>query len=67
MRFLRDFILNLLLLVLLVGAMGVCLAIFFPKAREILFAMGQVYNIPKLWPLLIVLVLYALPLPRRRK
>ncbi len=66
MNYLRAYIRNLFIIALVLVGMFVFMRIFYPDTLAILPLMGQFSSALKLWPLLI-LMLFVLALPRRRR
>jgi hypothetical protein len=66
MSYFRDYMRNILILVLLLAGMWVFMRIFYPDALALVPAIGEVYTLMNLWPIMI-LALLAFLLPRRRR
>jgi uncharacterized membrane protein len=65
MKYLKTFLQNLLILILVIISMTIFAKIFYPETLSVFSAMGELYTALKLWPI-IILVLLASALPRRR-
>ena len=66
MDFLKSYIRNLVLLVLVLGFVVCFVFFFYPNALPYLQEVGRFYTILRLWPLIIlILLIYALPRRRR--
>jgi hypothetical protein len=71
-RWFRNFLTDLLILVAIVIGMLLFMRIFYPDALSFLFLTGsatvQLISALKFWPLVILMVIvYSLPRPRRRR
>lgn len=66
--YILKFLQNLLIVVVLSIAMGIFLAIFYPKTLPIFWTMGKMYTGLNLWPIIILsLVLMSLPKKSSRR
>jgi hypothetical protein len=66
MRFLKAYLRNLLLMVLVFAGVVLFLRIFYPDARGLIPLVGQVYSGLNMWPF-VILALLLLASPRRRR
>lgn len=65
MKFLKSYLRNLLIIVLVIAGMALFMRIFYPEALSVFPLMGQVYTGLNLWPF-IILALLVFALPRRK-
>lgn len=63
--FLGDYLRNLALTALVLGAMALFLLVFYPETLQVFAAVGFFFTLLKFWPFIILALLIAL-LPRRR-
>ena len=66
MSFWRTYIRNLIIVILVFGAVVICTAIFYPNALEALGLVGSFGKALLGWPI-IVLILLVVALPRRKR
>lgn len=66
MDYLRDYLQNVVIFVLVVLGLLIFLRVFYPDTLALLPALGEVYTALNFWPLLVLALLVYL-LPRRRR
>jgi hypothetical protein len=64
--FLGDYLRNLLLIALILGAIALFVLVFYPKTLEVFAGIAFVYSALKLWPIIILILLLA-AIPWRRR
>ena len=66
MKYLKTYLHNLLLMILIFGGMLIFMKIFYPETLSLFPLMGQMVSGFNLWPI-VILTLLVSALPRRRR